>query len=416
MDINDRCNDCKICNKSYASYKSLWTHNKRFHKNTEEYLGLDKNIDDKIENKIITEDNNNKDNSNIIYKFKASTLGKNKYKGNNGGDIYIIQTEFNLKGFYKIGVSTNLYKKLEQYKPDTTLEPKLHYYYSCKNINEANVILKNKLLKFNIKKDIYKIDDLNELRNIIKKIQKEMLSDVIEIEPEIKECAIVNCDHCEMFFTNKLDKQIHIKQEHNDTNNEIIPSKLVEKLEELEKEIKILKDEKGKPNINNGNINNGTVNNIVINNYDKDNMDYITDKFKQKILSMIPNDQVNVIPKLLENIKFNSNHKENNNFKINSDRSKICFKFKDNQWISDNKNKSLNELLDYGNKIVKQFYEEGIEVLDDEKKEEYHNFQDKIFKKLKKQVDKQNKKDNILRNQIMKEIENIAYTYTKNNK
>ena len=56
------------------------------------------------------------------------------------------------------------------------------------------------------------------------------------------------------------------------------------------------------------------------------------------------------------------------------------------------------------------------EYLEEKQKEEYHNFQDKIFKKLKKQVDKQNKKDNILRNQIMKEIENIAYTYTKNNK
>jgi hypothetical protein len=223
-----------------------------------------------------------------------------------------------------------------------------------------------------------------------------------------------SCMHCAKLFndsSNKCKHQKNCKEKKEEDNIDI-----KEKLEKLEKEIKILKDEKGKPNINNGNINNGTVNNIVINNYDKDNMDYITDKFKQKILSMIPNDQVNVIPKLLENIKFNSNHKENNNFKINSDRSKICFKFKDNQWISDNKNKSLNELLDYGNKIVKQFYEEGIEVLDDEKKEEYHNFQDKIFKKLKKQVDKQTKKDNILRNQIMKEIENIAYTYTKNNK
>lgn len=222
-----------------------------------------------------------------------------------------------------------------------------------------------------------------------------------------------NCIYCEKTFNDKSNKYKHQKICHVKKEEETVEIK--EELNELKKEIEKLK--KVNPNINNGNINNGTVNNnIVINNYDKDNMDYITDKFKQKILNMIPNDQVNVIPKLLENIKFNSNHKENNNFKINSDRSKICFKFKDNQWISDNKNKSLNELLDYGNKIVKQFYEEGIEVLDDEKKEEYHNFQDKIFKKLKKQVDKQNKKDNILRNQIMKEIENIAYTYTKNNK
>lgn len=248
------------------------------------------------------------------------------------------------------------------------------------------------------------------LWNHTKKFHSEK---VVVIAPTGGSSKKYYCIYCEKNFNDKSNKYKHQKICHVKKEEETVEIK--EELNELKKEIEKLK--KVNPNINNGNINNGTVNNnIVINNYDKDNMDYITDKFKQKILSMIPNDQVNVIPKLLENIKFNSNHKENNNFKINSDRSKICFKFKDNQWISDNKNKSLNELLDYGNKIVKQFYEEGIEVLDDEKKEEYHNFQDKIFKKLKKQVDKQNKKDNILRNQIMKEIENIAYTYTKNNK
>ena len=29
MNINE--NICKLCNKKYASYKSLWNHNKKFH-------------------------------------------------------------------------------------------------------------------------------------------------------------------------------------------------------------------------------------------------------------------------------------------------------------------------------------------------------------------------------------------------
>ena len=31
MDINLRLYKCEICNKNYASYKSLWCHNKKFH-------------------------------------------------------------------------------------------------------------------------------------------------------------------------------------------------------------------------------------------------------------------------------------------------------------------------------------------------------------------------------------------------
>ena len=218
---------CEHCNKSFKSYQSRWNHVNRYHKPTSK-------ISDESKGKLMIKcdkcifkcssleklkEHNDTDcrpsiNSNNIYTFKANTLGKNKYKGINGGDIYIIQTEFNLKGYYKIGISTNLYKRLQQYRCGSVLEPKLHYYYPCKNINDADKKLKQKLKKFNIKREIYKSENTSEIRNIIKLIQNEMNSEILEIEPETKECEILSCNCCESYFTNKLDLNIHLNENH----------------------------------------------------------------------------------------------------------------------------------------------------------------------------------------------------------
>jgi hypothetical protein len=218
---------CDICKKKYSSYKSRWLHIKKYHNDnstlTKESKGKLMIKCDKCSFKCSTleklKEHNNTEcrpsiNSNNIYTFKANTLGKNKYKGINGGDIYIIQTEFNLKGYYKIGISTDLYKRLQNYRCGSVLEPKLHYYYPCKNIKDADKILKDKLKKFNIKREIYKTENLNEIRNIIKLIQKEMLSEDMEIEPDIKECEILPCEFCELHFTNNIDLDIHLNDKH----------------------------------------------------------------------------------------------------------------------------------------------------------------------------------------------------------
>ena len=227
---------CEYCNKLYKSYQSKWNHINRYHSNNiidtiEEQKGIINITCDKCNFKCsdvkLLKEHNKTDcrpsvNSNNIYKFKADTLGKNKYKGLNGGDIYIIQTEFNLKGYYKIGISTNLYKRLQQYRCGAVLEPKLHYYYPCKNINDADKVLKDKLTKFNIKREIYKTDNLSDIREIIKTIQLKMNSDILEIEPETKECEIQSCNFCDVCFTNSIDLNIHKKEKHFDklnTNN-----------------------------------------------------------------------------------------------------------------------------------------------------------------------------------------------------
>jgi len=224
---------CNKCNKNYSSYKSLWYHNYKYHKDNK------KNTEEKIINQMKAQDTNcicdkcdktfkNLDDiknhlendcrpsikSNNIYTFKTDTLGKYKYKNFKGGDIYIVQTEFNLKGFYKIGISTDLYNRLKNYRSGAVLEPKLHYYYPCKNIKETDKLLKEKLKKFNIKREIYKADNINDIRNIIKEIQKESESDILEIVPENKECDITPCNYCDLYFTNRQDYKNHMNTSH----------------------------------------------------------------------------------------------------------------------------------------------------------------------------------------------------------
>ena len=217
---------CDKCDKTYKNYKSQWKHNYTFHKDDKEEKIIKPKkrfICDKCNKnfcnlELIQEHckNNCRPSikSNNIYTFKTDTLGKIKYKNFSGGDIYIIQTEFNLKGFFKIGITTDLYKRLGQYRCGAVLEPKLHYYYPCKNIKETDKKLKEKLKKFNVKREIYTADNIDELRNTIKEIQKESDSLELEIVPESKECDVIGCNYCNIYFTNKQDLYLHENKNH----------------------------------------------------------------------------------------------------------------------------------------------------------------------------------------------------------
>jgi uncharacterized C2H2 Zn-finger protein len=218
---------CKICDKIYKNYKSLWKHTYVYHKHQNTDNDTNENVKKKFtcdkcnkNFKNLDEIKNHTTNdckpslkSNNIYKFKVDTFGKNKYKNFNGGDIYIIQTDFNLKGFYKIGITTNLTQRLSDYRCCAVLEPKLHYYYPCKYIKEADKILKEKLKQFNVKREIYNASNIDDLRNTIKEVQKESGCSVIEVKPENKE-DIIPCDYCNLFFTYKQDFFGHIEKNH----------------------------------------------------------------------------------------------------------------------------------------------------------------------------------------------------------
>ena len=155
----------------------------------------------------------NVSNLNNIYTFDRSTFGKVKY-GKNGGDIYIIQTDLNFDNTYNIGRTTKIYNKLNDYRCNNVIEPRLYYYYPFKNIKKAENKLKNILVKYNLGKGVFNCD-IEIIRTVILKLQKKLDSCQIECEPSIKHTKLSNCLHCLKTFRNKTDMFEHIK----DCNN-----------------------------------------------------------------------------------------------------------------------------------------------------------------------------------------------------
>ncbi len=302
---------CNNCNKSYKTINNLDNHIK-------------------TECKLDVKYNN-------IFVFKTETFGKNKYPKDNGGDIYIIQTEFDLKNYYKIGITTNLYNRMTQYRCGAVLEPRLHCYFPIKNIKEADKTLKQKLSKYNIKREIYKCENLNEIKNIIKSIQQEFKSDQLNIIPDIKECDVCQCKYCDIVFTNKYELSIHytnceknithIKNINYDSNNvckycnktykhlqskwrheqicdnKIDVIKLKDKQDIMESEIQELKKEIIE-------LKNKKINYLKINKTGNENMNILS----YNEVSTIFDNEISSVIKLVELVNFNNNKPENHSF------------------------------------------------------------------------------------------------------
>ena len=209
---------------------------------------------------------------------------------------------------------------------------------------------------------------------------------------------IYKCKNCNKKFDKKQKKYYHMKKckSIDISNNTVLCNIPITTINNDNKTI----------TTNSNNINNGTINKtIIINNYNNDNLEYISEKFKDKLFkNLLDEEEYNIpLPKLIENIKFNPNHKENHNVKIKSDRSKVGFYYDENKWKAINKNELLDDLCNYSLKIFKQYFEEKKDKLSEDMISQYQEFSH--IAKLKSD----------LRNQIKEKIENIAYIFTLNN-
>ena len=154
-------------------------------------------------------------------------------------------------------------------------------------------------------------------------------------------------------------------------------------------------------NQNIGTLNNGTIN-ITVNNYNEDNIKYISDKFMTNILDRLSkkdDDSLKgAIPHLIENIKFNPSHKENNNVKITNIKSKIAKRFIDNRWEHIEKDKVIKDMHTTAISVLHNWINENKDVITDKIMEgvkDYKNISEEyIF--------------------ILQEINLLGYTYFKN--
>ena len=156
-------------------------------------------------------------------------------------------------------------------------------------------------------------------------------------------------------------------------------------------------------NIINNNTNNGTINNNnTINNYMNDNIEYISDAFIKKMFNHLKNVKTHIIPipRMIENIKFNPSHKENNNVKITNIRSKVAMIYDNNKWLTVDKKELLDELYIFATNLFKNWAEMK-DFITEEMKTNYKNFSKHS------QI--------VLTKDFLEEINRKAYIYTKNN-
>ena len=234
---------------------------------------------------------------------------------------------------------------------------------------------------------------MNDLFCIICKKNYKSYQSLWNHKNKYHKCEIINigiykCKYCNLEFDKRHCKYYHQKNcniKLRDTNKQNIITNIINNT----------------TNINN--IDNRKSINIIINNYNNDNLEYISEKFKNKLFNqLLLNNYSEPLSNLIENIKFNKNHKENNNVKITNIRSKIGFFYDKDKWIAINKNQLLNDLCDYSYKIFSNYFEEKKELLDKKIEENFNIFSENI--------------KSTLREGIKNKIANIAYIFTLNNK
>ena len=415
---------CKICIKYYSSRQNLWRHNHTFHDSE-----IVKNVKNNLTEKCEIQQKNDKYNCkeckskfnnindldshiklkckpnikhNNVFKFNTNTFGKNKYPNDNGGEIYIIQTDFSLKGYYKIGVTTNLYHRMTSYRCGAVIEPRIHCYFPIKDIKKSDSLMKKKLLKYNIKREIYKIDNLAEVTKLLKELQKEMNSEELEVLPEIKNCDVVECKYCNTICTSNYELKIHLEscEKCNDKfskaandqteelkkQNELLQQQIKENeikiREEMREEIAAMKKQllsimnkqckvhpKTLQKINNT-LNNScnTTNNIInIVQLGNENLENVFSKNKQiEILKQ----RYGCLPYLIREAHLNDKYPQFKNILITNLQNNIAYKYDKTtkNFIAVDKSDLLNEVVGARMDDIESFFESNTDVLDEKTK------------------------------------------------
>ena len=202
-----------------------------------------------------------------------------------------------------------------------------------------------------------------------------------EILDVSKNGSVILCKFCNRVFNSKTSKYRHQKYHCKFKKNEKELA-LESEIQKLKNEIKKIKNESVKTVQNIHNQQNITNNNITINNYKYENIDYITNKVLEKLITNSP---YNSISRLTRCIHFNTKHPENHNLAITNLRSKFARVRKNDIWQVKFLNELLEELITTKFNIIDEYYEfSGIkDKIHDWKAANYEKYRDEILEDTK---------------------------------
>jgi len=174
----------------------------------------------------------------------------------------------------------------------------------------------------------------------------------------------INCEYCNKEFSRidslnrHIEKYCKKKSELDKMENE--NSKIIEKQNKIidlqSKQINKLLEKNAKQINNTQNNNNSTniINNIHINNYGEENLEMLTDEFKERCITR----PFYAIIDIIKKIHFNDDYPENKNMRIVNKRDNKIQVLTDGKWKYRYKDEAVKYAFDDSNEKLEQFYAE----------------------------------------------------------
>jgi len=192
------------------------------------------------------------------------------------------------------------------------------------------------------------------------------------ISPKIvKKPHLFRCKYCDKKFKHRQGMYRHIKYSCpnnkdedfkelarllNQKNNEIkemIDSKNNE-LDRMQKQIDKLTNRLQIKNIVTGNIINNNVINVQLLNFNQTDYSHLTDKDYVTCI----NDTNHCVQSLIEKVHFNDTKPENMNIYISNLKGNYIMIFKDNEWQIQDKKEKIDDLYEYNEMVLENWYDE----------------------------------------------------------
>ena len=196
---------------------------------------------------------------------------------------------------------------------------------------------------------------------------------------ELMETIRYECNNCKKPFSHYQSRWRHEKK--CKQNNQI--NELKEEIKELKNIVQMSKETTKNINFTNCNINTGTAinNNININTFNNDNLSFLSQEFITDILKdlKIGDEHYLIIPKVLNEIKFNKDHPENHNVVMTSFRSKYGKALGQNGWVFVEANELIDKLANRGFQIIKKISNENPDKMKGVIPECYEVFKDNFL-------------------------------------
>ena len=239
----------------------------------------------------------------------------------------------------------------------------------------------SKHVKYTCKKN--KDEDFQELARLLNEKDKQLALKDKQME---KQLALKD---------KKMDRQLILKDKQMDRQLALRDKKMETEMERMQKQIDKLTNKLQIQNINQGNIqNNNTINIQLLNHTDTD-YSHLT---PTDYISCIK-DCNKCVKSLIEKVHFNTNKPENMNIYLSNIKGKYLMIYKDNSWQIQDKKLQVDDLYDYNEFVLENWY--------DEYKEKYPS----IIASFKKYL--QNRDEDETLNKIKEEI--LVMLYNKRN-